>query len=127
MSKKIIFSENAPAPVGPYSQAVEVNGTIYLSGQIPLDPKTGELVLDSIEAQTQRVMENLKAVLLAADLSMDHVIKCNIFLTDMENFGPVNSVYETYFRSQPPARACVQVSALPKGVDIEIEAIAARA
>lgn len=124
--KKIVTSSKAPAPVGPYSQAVEVNNFLYCSGQIPLDPETNELVMDSIEAQTQQVMQNTSAVLAAAGLSMDHVIKTAIFITDMNDFAKINEVYAKFFSEEPPARSCVQVAALPKGVNVEIEVIAYR-
>ncbi len=124
--KKIITSSKAPAPVGPYSQAVEVNNVLYCSGQIPLNPETGELVMDSIEAQTQQVMENISAVLAAAGLSFEHVFKAAIFITDMNDFSRINEVYAKYFKEEPPARSCVQVAALPKGVNVEIEVIAYR-
>lgn len=124
--KKIITSSKAPAPVGPYSQAVEVNNVLYCSGQIPLNPENGELVMDSIEAQTQQVMENISAVLAAAGLSFEHVFKAAIFITDMNDFSRINEVYAKYFKEEPPARSCVQVAALPKGVNVEIEVIAFR-
>ncbi len=124
MSFEIIKTDNAPAPVGPYSQAVKAGGFVYLSGQIPLDPKSGELVLDSISAQAELVMKNLGAVLDQAGLDYSHIIKCNIFLTDMGDFAELNEVYAKYFPNNPPARACVAVKQLPKGVDVEIEAIA---
>ena len=124
--KKISTSSKAPAPVGPYSQAVEVNNVLYCSGQIPLNPETGELVMDSIEAQTQQVMENISAVLAAAGLSFEHVFKAAIFITDMNDFSRINEVYAKYFKEEPPARSCVQVAALPKGVNVEIEVIAYR-
>lgn len=126
-SKKIHVTENAPAPVGPYSQAVEVAGFVYCSGQIPLDPKTGEVFTGDIKEQTRRSMENVKAVLLKADLNFDDVVKTTIFLTDMNDFSQVNEVYATYFGEHPPARSCVAVAALPKGVDVEVEVLAKRA
>ena len=126
MSKKIHETKNAPAPVGPYSQAVEINGMIYCSGQIPLDASSGELVTGDIQIQTRKVMENVEAVLKAADLNFSNVIKTSIFLTDLADFAPMNEIYASYFSEAPPARSCVEVSALPKGVDVEIEVIAAR-
>lgn len=126
MPKKIHMTENAPAPVGPYSQAVEVGGMVYCSGQIPLDPKTNEVFTGDIAEQTRRCMENVKAVLLAADLCFDDVVKTTIFLMDMNDFAAVNEVYGSYFKTQPPARSCVQVAGLPKGVDVEVEVIAKR-
>src|SRR6476469_4981499 len=125
--KKIIFTENAPAPIGPYSQAVLHGDTLYTSGQIALDPKTMELVLDDIKSETQRVMENLKAVLEAADMTFENVVKTTIFIIDMNDFAAINSVYGNYFDEKTaPARETVQVAALPKGVNIEISMIAVR-
>ena len=124
--KKIIRTEEAPAPVGPYSQAVEVNGFVYCSGQIALDAQSGDVLTGPVEEQTRKVMENVKSVLKAADLELSHVFKTLIFLTDMGDFSKVNEVYASYFSSEPPARSCVEVSQLPKGVNVEIEVIAAR-
>ena len=124
MEKQIIVTDNAPAPVGPYSQAVLINGFLYCSGQIPLDAKTGELLKGSIEEQTQKVMENIEAVLSAAGLGFSDVIKAAIFVKDMGNFARMNEVYAKAFKENPPARSCVEVSELPKGVDVEIEVIA---
>ena len=124
--KKIIHTEQAPAPVGAYNQAVEHNGVVYVSGQIALDPATGELVLDDIETETTRVMENLGAVLAAAGSSFARVIKCEVFVSDMENFGRINAIYSKYFREEEaPARALVEVANLPKYVNVEISCIAA--
>lgn len=125
--KKIIFTENAPSPVGPYSQAVEVNGMLYCSGQIAINPKNNELVLDDIQSETKQVMENIGEVLRAASYSYDDVIKTAIFLNDMDNFALVNEVYAKYFESDPPARSCVAVRELPKSVNVEIEVIASKA
>ena len=122
--KKIIHTENAPAAIGPYSQAVEVNGTIYLSGQIAIDPATGELVMDSITSETRQVLDNMKAVLEAAGSSMQHVLKCSIFMSDMAHYAEINSVYAEYFKTDPPAREAVAVKTLPKEVNVEISAIA---
>ncbi len=124
MKKTIIKTEKAPAAVGPYSQAVNVNGTVYFSGQIPLSPSTGEVVEGGIEAQTRQVLENLAAVLEEAGCNFETVIKTTVFLTDMGDFPVVNGIYAEYFKADPPARACVEVSKLPKGVNVEIEAIA---
>ena len=124
MAKKIIYTPNAPEPIGPYSQAVLVNDTLYVSGQIALDPQSGNLVNQSLEAETNQVMKNLKAILLAAGSSFDQVIKCSIFLTDMDSFGEVNTIYGNAFTTNPPARETVEVSALPKGVRVEISCIA---
>ena len=124
--KRVIFSENAPAPVGPYNQAVIHGGTMYVSGQIPLDPKTGVLVTGSIEVETHQVMRNISAILEAAGVSFDHVLKCSVFVTDIQDFGRINAVYATYFdEANAPARELVQVAALPKGANVEISVIVA--
>ncbi len=124
--KKIIQTDRAPAPVGPYNQAVVHNGTMYISGQIALDPATGQLVLDDIETETRRVMDNLKAILETAELSFADLIKCSIFVSDIDNFDRINTVYQTYFDDEnAPARELVEVANLPKRVNIEISAIAA--
>ncbi len=124
--KKIINTENAPAPVGPYNQSVLHNGVLYMSGQIALDPPTGELILDNIEAETHQVMKNIKAVLTEAGLSFEDVIKCSIFVSDMGNYGRINAVYAEYFdEATAPARELVEVANLPKYVNIEISVIAA--
>ena len=122
--KKIINTNNAPAPIGPYSQAVAANGFLFVSGQIPSDPATGEIVSGDIKAEAKQVMENLKAILTEAGLSFSNVVKTSIFLTDMGNFAQVNEVYGTYFTDQFPARETVQVAALPKNVNVEISVIA---
>ena len=121
--KKIISTDNAPAAIGPYSQAVQSGDFLFVSGQIPLNPQTGELVGGDIEVQTKRVMENLKAIIEAGGLSMANVVKCSCFLDNMEDFVKFNSVYEGYFNEGPPARETVEVSRLPKGVLVEISAI----
>jgi len=123
--KQIIESKNAPAPIGPYSQAVLKNGTLYVSGQIALDPATGELHMEDISTETEWVMQNLKAVLAAADMDFGHVLKCSIFLSDMGNFAAVNEVYGKYFNVNAPARETVAVKTLPKNVNVEISCIAA--
>lgn len=124
--KKIIFSENAPAPVGPYNQAVIYGGTIYISGQIPLDPQTGNLLTGTIEEETHQVMRNISAILEAAGCTFADVLKCSVFVTDIQNFGRINAVYATYFEeANAPARELVQVAALPKGANVEISVIAA--
>ncbi|MBV6653433.1 MAG: RidA family protein [Mameliella sp.] len=124
--KKIIQTDQAPAPVGPYNQAIIHNGTLYISGQIALDPATGELVTGDIESETRRVMDNLRAILAAADLNFNDVIKCSIFVSDMNNYSKINAVYATYFdEATAPARELVEVANLPKFVNIEISAIAA--
>ena len=124
--KKIIETKKAPAPVGPYSQAVEVNGFIYCSGQIPLNPLTGEIEVGDIQKETTLVMKNIQAVLEEAGVGFNHVIKTAIFLKRMSDFKAVNEIYATYFKEQPPARSCVAVSELPKNVNVEIEVIAYR-
>lgn len=124
--KKIIETANAPAPVGPYSQAIIHNGTLYASGQIAINPATGTLVTDNIEVETHQVMANIKAILDEAGLSFDDVIKCSIFVSDMENYSKINTVYATYFdEATAPARELVEVANLPKYVNIEISVIAA--
>jgi 2-iminobutanoate/2-iminopropanoate deaminase len=121
---KTIESAGAPKAIGPYSQAVQANGVTYLSGQIPLDPKTGTLVEGDIAAQTERVMENLRAVLREGGLDFSNVVRCTIYLMDLNDFGKVNEIYGRYFPQNPPARATVQVAGLPKGARVEIDAIA---
>ncbi len=122
--KEIIATEQAPKAIGPYSQAVSANGFLYTSGQIGLDPATGEMVGDTIEAQTERVMQNLKAVLAQASVSFDRVVKTTCFLADMNDFAAFNAVYGTYFTENAPARSCVAAAALPKGAKVEVECIA---
>ena len=122
--KTIINTPNAPAPIGPYSQAVLVNGTLYASGQIAINPASGELVLNSIEAETTQVMANIKAVLEAANMDYSNIIKSSIFLSDMGSFGQVNEVYGRYFTGDFPARETVEVACLPKNVNVEISVIA---
>ena len=122
--KKIISTSEAPAAIGPYSQGVRLGSTIYLSGQIPLDPKSGQIVAGGIDAQTKRVMENIGAVLRAEGLTFENVVKTTIFLADLGDFQTVNEIYGSYFRQAPPARSTVQVAALPKGARVEIEVIA---
>jgi 2-iminobutanoate/2-iminopropanoate deaminase len=124
MSKTIINSEKAPAPIGPYSQAVKVKDTLYVSGQIPLVASTGEVIKDDIAEATEQVMKNIWAILNAADMDFTNVVKCSIFVTDMKDFSIVNATYEKFFDNDPPARETVEVSALPKGVDVEISCIA---
>lgn len=124
MNDSIIFSPDAPAPIGPYSQAVLKKNTLYISGQIAIDPKSGQIVNSSIEEETNQVMKNLQAVLKAAELDFSSVVKCSIFIKDMDNFGRINEVYGRYFPSSPPARETVEVSRLPKDVNVEISCIA---
>ena len=122
--KEIIHSPKAPAPIGPYSQAVKSGNLLYVSGQIPIDESQGTLVEGSIEAETEQVMKNLGYILEAAGLSYDHVLKCSIFVSDMGNFSRINEVYGRFFQENPPARETVEVSDLPKGVNVEISCIA---
>lgn len=123
--KTIITTDKAPQPIGPYSQAVLVGNTLYTSGQIALDPETGELVIDSIDLETTQVMENLKAVLEAANMTFENVIKASIFISDMNSFGAVNAIYGQYFdEATAPARETVEVANLPKFVNVEISVIA---
>ena len=125
--KKIIFTDKAPAPIGPYNQAVLVGNILYTSGQIALHPLTMELVLDDIETETKQVMENMKAVLEAADMTFDNVVKSTIFIMNMDDFVRVNSVYGSYFdENNSPARETVQVAGLPKGVNVEISMVAVK-
>ncbi|MBB5620242.1 2-iminobutanoate/2-iminopropanoate deaminase [Pedobacter cryoconitis] len=122
--KTIINTPNAPAPIGPYSQAVLANGFLYVSGQIPINPATGELTQSSIKEETEQVMRNLNAVLLEAGFEFTHILKSTIFLSDMDLFAEVNEVYGSYFESDFPARETVAVKGLPKGVNVEISVIA---
>jgi 2-iminobutanoate/2-iminopropanoate deaminase len=122
--KKIISTTDAPSAVGPYSQAVRVGSTIYCAGQIPLDPKSGQIVSKDISEQTRRVLDNITAVLKAEGLTFENIVKTTIFLTDLADFQTVNEIYASYFNQAPPARSTVQVPALPKGARVEIEAIA---
>ncbi|WP_426430529.1 Rid family detoxifying hydrolase [Winogradskyella sp. HB-48] len=125
--KTIINTPNAPAPIGPYNQAILIGNTLYTSGQIALHPKTMELVIDTIEAETTQVMENLKAVLTAANMTFENVIKTSIFISDMHNFAKINAVYANYFNEDTaPARETVEVANLPKFVNVEISMIAVR-
>ena len=124
MSKTIINTSNAPAPIGPYNQAILAGNTLYISGQICIDPATGELKNKDIQEETHQVMHNLKAILQEAGMDFGRVVKTTIFLTDMHQFGDVNQVYGKYFESDFPARETVQVSALPKFVNVEISMIA---
>ncbi len=125
MAKTIIFTDKAPAPIGPYNQAVLAGNTLYTSGQIALNPKTMELVIDSIEQETEQVMQNLKAVLEAANMTFENVIKSTIFIMDMDDFAKINVVYGSYFNEKTaPARETVQVARLPKNGTIEISMIA---
>ena len=122
--KKIISTSDAPAAVGPYSQAVRVGSTIYCAGQIPLDPKSGQIVAGGVEIQTRRVLDNIAAVLKAEGLTFENIVKTTVFLIDLGDFQTVNEIYGSYFKQAPPARSTVQVAALPKGARVEIEVIA---
>ena len=124
MKKKVVHTEKAPKAIGPYSQGIQAGNFLFLSGQIPLDPASGELVKGDIREQARRVLENLKGVLESQNLGMEDVVKVTIFLKDMGNFSQVNEVYGAYFPSSPPARSTVEVARLPRDVDIEVEAIA---
>jgi len=124
--KTVINTNSAPAPIGPYSQAIAAGGFVFVSGQIPANPSTGEVVSGDIKAATKQVMENIKAVLAEAGLNFSNVVKTSIFLTDMQSFAHVNEVYGTYFTDQFPARETVQVAALPKNVNVEISVIAVK-
>ena len=125
MSKEIIQTNNAPAPIGPYSQAVKAGNMLFASGQIALNPVTNELVIADIESETRQVMQNIEAILLASGMGFSHIIKTTIFLKDMNNFGTVNQVYGSFFHADFPARETVEVSKLPKDVNVEISVIAA--
>ena len=122
--RTVIVSAGAPAAIGPYSQAIRAGGLVYVSGQIPLDPETGQVVEGGIAAQAERVLDSLRAILNASGSGLDRVVKTTVFLTDLGNFTEVNEVYARIFPLAPPARATVQVAALPRGVGIEIEAVA---
>lgn len=120
MSKQIIQTTKVPAPIGPYSQAVIANGFLFASGQVAFDPATGDLVLDSIQAETKQVMENIKAILEEAKINFNHIVKTTIFLSDMQLFAQVNEVYGSYFTADFPARETVAVKTLPRNVNVEI-------
>lgn len=122
--KKVIYTENAPEPIGPYSQAIHSGNTLYVSGQIAINPESGELVTGDIREETKMVMRNLKAVLDKADMDLSNVVKCSIFIADMNQFTDINEVYGGYFINNYPARETVEVSCLPKNVNVEISAIA---
>lgn len=125
--RKVIKTDKAPAPVGAYNQAILANGTLYVSGQIAINPATGDLMLDNIEDETHQVLQNLKAVVEAADMTLADVSKCSVFVSDMEMFGRINAVYAQYFDEElAPARALVQVANLPKYVNVEISCIASK-
>lgn len=123
MSRQIIHTDQAPAAIGPYSQAVKAGGTVYFSGQIPLDPATGEIVGGGIEAQARRAFDNLRAVAEAAGGSLDRIVRLGLYLTDLGQFGAVNAVMQEYFQAPFPARSTIEVSALPKGAGFEVDAV----
>ena len=124
VSRKVVSTNKAPAAIGPYSQAIVAGNLVFTAGQIPIDPKTSQLVTGEIQAQTRLVLENLKAVLEAAGTDLSHVVKTTVFLKDMNDFGAMNEVYAQYFPQNPPARSAVQAARLPKDVGIEIECVA---
>jgi len=122
--RDIVKTDAAPQALGPYSQAIKANGFVFVSGQTALDPRTGQMVGQDIKTQTRRVLDNIKAVLQAAGTSLDNVVRCSVFLKDMNDFGPMNEEYGSYFKELPPARTTVQVSKLPRDALVEIDAIA---
>ena len=126
MSKKVISTEKAPAAIGPYSQAILSGNTLYCSGQIAINPETGKLVLSSISEETHQVMKNISEVLKAAEMDFSNVVKCSIFMKDMRQYTAVNKVYASYFSENPPAREAIEVSVLPKNVNVEISVIAVK-
>ena len=125
--KKTVFTSDAPAAIGPYSQGIRTGRFLFCSGQIPLDPTSGEITTGDIATQTRRVLDNIAAILRMEGLTFDHVVKTTIFLTNLEDFQKVNEIYGSHFKKDPPARSTVQVSALPRGANVEIEVIAAAA
>ncbi len=126
MAKRVIHTEKAPAALGPYSQAIEVNGTLYVSGQIPFIPETMTCVSDDVQEQTKQSLENVKAILEEAGYSLNDVVKAGVFIKDMNDFPLINEIYAQYFSENKPARACVEVARLPKDVKVEIEVIAVK-
>ena len=126
MSKSVVYSEHAPEPIGPYSQAIQTGNMLFVSGQIALQRSSGAMITTSIEEETKQVMANIKAVLAAAGLDFSHIVKTSIFLKDMNNFPVVNQVYGTFFKENPPARETVEVSRLPKDANVEISCIAVK-
>lgn len=124
--RTIIKTPLAPAAIGPYSQAILVQDTLYCSGQIPIDPDTGSILTGGVEAQAERVLENLGAVLRAANMSYEHVVRCTVYLADINDYGQVNEIYARYFNERPPSREAVEVSGLPRGAKVEISCIAVR-
>lgn len=126
VAKKIVYTEKAPKPVGPYSQAIAIGDFIFTAGQIPIDPKTNQIVQGDIKEQTKQVLENLKAILEASGATFDDVVKVNVYMKDLNEFSAMNEVYSEYFKNSPPARTTIEVSRLPKDVKIEIDLIAVR-
>jgi 2-iminobutanoate/2-iminopropanoate deaminase len=126
MAKKVIYTDDAPEPIGPYSQAIHINGMLFISGQVAIDPFSGAVIRDGIEAGTKQVMENIKNILHAAEMDFHNVVKSTIFLKDMYDFPKMNEIYGSYFKQDPPARETVEVSCLPKNVSVEISCIAVR-
>lgn len=126
MKKSIINTDQAPAAIGPYSQAVEVDDTLYVSGQIAINPETGELIEGDIQAQIKQVLENIKAVLNERDYTLKNVVKAEVFLANMDKFDQINEVYAQYFKDEPPARACIEVARLPKNAGVEISVVAVK-
>jgi len=124
MEKKIVATPNAPAAIGPYSQAIRIGGFLYTSGQISLDPETMKMITGDIEVETEKVLKNIEAILKADGLNLNNIIKTTVYLTDLSEFTRMNQIYEKFFSETKPARACVQVTALPKGAKVEIDAIA---
>ena len=124
--KQVIHTNEAPQAIGPYSQAIMAGNMLFVSGQIPVVPATGEIVSADVEEQTKQCLENLKAVLAAAEMTLDNVVKTSVFIKNMDDFGKINGVYAQYFQENCPARACVEVARLPKDVQVEIEAIAVK-
>jgi len=122
--RDVVLTDRGPKPIGPYSQAIRANGLLFISGQVALDPKTGEMTEADIRKQTERVLENVRGIVEAAGSKMNHIVKTTVFLKDMNDFGTMNEVYASYFTSTPPARSTVQVSRLPKDALVEIEVIA---
>ncbi len=122
--KKVVFTDKAPKPIGPYSQAVCIDGLLFISGQIPIDPSTGQLITEGFENQVRRVLDNIKAIVEASGGTMEDIVKTTVFLRDISKFQVFNEIYARYFEKDPPARSVVEVRNLPRGVDIEVEAIA---
>ncbi|MBC7449848.1 MAG: RidA family protein [Cytophagales bacterium] len=126
MSKKIIITSNAPAPIGPYSQAIQAGNTLYVSGQVAFEPASGNLITDTIQNETHRVMKNIEAILTEAGYGFSDIVKCSIFVKDLNNFAAINEVYSTYVGESKPARETVEVSRLPRDVNVEISCIAVK-